>query len=86
MGWRGLPPKSFFAPIRESAMEKFIHRENLTLFKKRLAEPHSDAERKVLLKLLADEETKEPPQKNGIFKPRESASNYIGQRPLRSSV
>jgi hypothetical protein len=24
-------------------MEKYIHRENLTLFKKRLAESHSDA-------------------------------------------
>jgi hypothetical protein len=50
-------------------MEKFIHRENWALFKKRLAEPHSDAER-VLLKLLVDEGTKEPPQKNGILKPR----------------
>ena len=36
-------------------MEDFIHRENLALFKKRLAEPHSDAEREMLLKLLADE-------------------------------
>jgi hypothetical protein len=44
-------------------MEKFIHRENLALFRKRLAEPHSDAERQVLLKLLADEEAREPPPK-----------------------
>jgi len=51
-------------------MEKFIHRENLTLFKKRLAEAHTDAEREVLLKLLADEEAKEPPPKNGILKLR----------------
>jgi hypothetical protein len=51
-------------------MEKFIRRENLTLFKKRLAEAHTDAEREVLLKLLADEEAKEPPPKNGILKPR----------------
>jgi hypothetical protein len=51
-------------------MEKFIHRENLALFKKRLAEPHSDAEREVLLKLMADEEAKEPRPKNGILKPR----------------
>ena len=29
----------------ESALEEFIHRENLALFKKRLAEPHSEAER-----------------------------------------
>ena len=51
-------------------MEKYIHRENLTLFKKCLAESHSNAEREVLLKLLADEEAKEPPQRNGILKPR----------------
>jgi len=43
--------------------EKYVHRENLALFKKRLAEAHSDAERQVLLKLLADEEAKEPPRK-----------------------
>ena len=48
-------------------MEEFIHRENLALFKKRLAEPHSEAERGVLLKLLADEQAKEPPQKKGRF-------------------
>jgi len=29
-------------------MEKFIHRENLTLFKKRLAEAHTDADRRRL--------------------------------------
>jgi hypothetical protein len=51
-------------------MEKYIHGENLALFKKRLAEPHTDAEREILLKLLADEEAKEPPPKNGILKPR----------------
>jgi len=51
-------------------MEKYIHRENLTLFKKRLAESQSDAEREVLLKLLAEEEAKEPPPKNGILKSR----------------
>ena len=51
-------------------MEKYIHRENLTLFKKRLAESHSNAEREVLLKLLAEEEAKEPPRKDSILKPR----------------
>ena len=40
-------------------MDKFIHRENLALFKKRLAEPHDAATHKVLLKLLADEEAKD---------------------------
>ena len=39
-------------------MEKFIHEENLLLFRKRLAEPCGDAERRVLLKLLAEEEAK----------------------------
>jgi hypothetical protein len=51
-------------------MEKYIHRENIALFKKRLAESHDDSEREVLLKLLADEEAKEPPPHNGILKPR----------------
>ena len=40
-------------------MEKFIHRENLALFKKRLSEEHDAAAHKVLLKLLADEEAKD---------------------------
>jgi hypothetical protein len=51
-------------------MEKYIHSENLTLFKKRLAESHSNVEREELLKLLAEEEAKEPPPKNGILKSR----------------
>jgi hypothetical protein len=63
-------------------MENFIHRENLALFKKRLAEAHSDAERKVLLKLLADEEAKEPPTKIGILKPRQSVSQ---SRPVTTN-
>jgi hypothetical protein len=45
-------------------MDKFIHRENLALFRKCLAETRDDAERKVLLKLLADEEAKDAPAKN----------------------
>jgi len=49
-------------------MEKFIHKENLTLFKKRIAESHTDEEREVLLKLLADEEAKEPPPKIDVLK------------------
>jgi len=48
-------------------MEKYIHLQNLILFKKRLAEPHSEAEREVLLKLLADEQAKQPPQKKGVL-------------------
>ena len=44
-------------------MEEYIHLQNLILFKKRLTEAHSDAEREVLLKLLADEEAKKFPRK-----------------------
>jgi hypothetical protein len=50
-------------------LDKFIHRENLALFKKRLGEARTDAEREVLMKLLADEEAKEPPTKD-LLKPR----------------
>jgi hypothetical protein len=51
-------------------MERYIHHQNLTLFKKRLAEPRTNAEREVLLKLLADEQAKEPPLDDGIIKAR----------------
>ena len=56
-------------------MEEFIHQQNLALFKKRLAEPHTDAQGEVLVKLLTDEQAKEPPPKNGILKLRCSASS-----------
>ena len=51
--------------VLEAALEKFIHRENLLLFKKRLAEAHDAAAHEILLKLLADEEAKDvhPPNK-----------------------
>jgi hypothetical protein len=49
-------------------MEKVIHRENLALFKKCLAEPHTDAEREVLLRLLADEQAKDSRPKSGTLK------------------
>ena len=40
-------------------MDKFIHRENLALFRRRLADPAlTDAQRKVLLILLAEERGK----------------------------
>lgn len=48
----------------DAIMEKFIHRENLALYRKRLAEPLNDAQREVLLKLLAAEQAKEPVPKN----------------------
>ena len=44
-------------------MERFIHRENLALLRKRLAESKDDGQRRVLLKLLSDEEAKDAPSK-----------------------
>jgi hypothetical protein len=43
-------------------MENYIHRENLALLRKRLAEAQDDATRKVLMKLLAEEEAKDAPR------------------------
>ena len=43
-------------------MEKFIHRENLALLRKRLAETEDDAQRKIILKLLAEEEANGAPR------------------------
>jgi hypothetical protein len=40
-------------------MEEFIHRENLALFRKRLAEAPDEATRQIISKLLAEEEAKE---------------------------
>ena len=42
-------------------MEKFIHQPNLTLLRKRLAENHN-LQQEILLRLLAEEETKETPR------------------------
>lgn len=52
-------------------MKKFIHEENLKLFRKRLAETSDPAERQMLLKLLAEEEAKEPLER-GERAPRSS--------------
>ena len=40
------------------AMDNFIHRENLALYKKRLAETTDEHTRQMLLRLLAEEEAK----------------------------
>lgn len=40
-------------------MEEFIHRENLAIYKRRLAEPHTDAQHEILLRLQAQELAKE---------------------------
>jgi len=42
-------------------MKKFIHEENLKLFRKRLAETIDPEKRQMLLKLLAEEEAKNDP-------------------------
>jgi len=43
---------------RRGQVEDYIHRENIALFKKKLAEPHTDKERDVLLELLAEAEAR----------------------------
>ena len=53
-------------------MDKFIHRENLALFRRRLVEPHGDAEHQVLLKLLAEEEARDLPQSNDLSQERKN--------------
>jgi hypothetical protein len=45
-------------------MDSFIHRENLALYKKRLAETTDEATRNIILKLLAEEETKDGIHRN----------------------
>jgi hypothetical protein len=40
-------------------MEKFVHKENLKLYRKLLAETADEQRRQILLKLLADEEAKD---------------------------
>lgn len=44
-----------------NALRLYVHRENLALFKKRLTERCTDAQRRVLQELLAQEQAKEPP-------------------------
>jgi hypothetical protein len=52
----------------EAAMERFIHQQNLELYRKLLADPNDKDEgrRQMLLKLLAAEKAKDrqPPPKN----------------------
>jgi hypothetical protein len=42
-------------------VEDFVHRENLIIFKRRLSDAKSDVHRQLLLKLLAEEESKGGP-------------------------
>jgi hypothetical protein len=41
-------------------MEQFVHRQNLAHFRKLLAQPTDETQRRMLLKLIAEEEAKEP--------------------------
>ena len=41
-------------------MDKFIHRHNLENYRKQLAETKDEAQRRVLMKLVAEEEAKDP--------------------------
>jgi hypothetical protein len=42
-------------------VEDFVHRENLIIFKRRLADAKNDVQRQLLSKLLAEEESKGGP-------------------------
>jgi len=50
-------------------LSDFIHQQNLALFKKRLAEPCDEAQRKLLLMLLAEEEARKPPSEEKLRSP-----------------
>jgi hypothetical protein len=51
---------------RCSSMQDFIHQMNLEHYRKLLAVTQDEAERKLLLKLLAEEKAKEPPPKMAV--------------------
>ena len=46
-------------------MDEYIHQQNMVLFKKQIAEVNDEVKRKMLMKLLAEEEAKEPLPKTG---------------------
>jgi hypothetical protein len=52
-------------------MERFVHRQNIEHYRKLLAETTDEAQRRQLLKLLAEEEAKDPsaPQNGGAKSP-----------------
>jgi hypothetical protein len=76
-GWiagASVPKRNFVHNQGGLLMEEFIHQQNLALFKKRLAGPHTDAQGEVLVKLLTDEQARHPP-------PTQVVSIYIKQQP-----
>jgi hypothetical protein len=54
-------------------MDQFIHRQNLQNYRKLLAETTDETQRAQLLKLLSEEEAKDPsaPQKGGEKSPQD---------------
>ena len=42
-------------------MERFVHRQNIERYRRLLAETVDEAERRRIMKLLAEQEAKEPP-------------------------
>jgi len=44
-------------------MDRFVHLQNLTHFRKQLADTTDNSQRQQILKLLAEEEAKDPPHK-----------------------
>ena len=57
--------------------DEFVHRQNLEIFRKRLASATNEAERRMLRKLLVDEERKAPRQ-NGDGEPEDRRSPTTG--------
>jgi DNA repair exonuclease SbcCD ATPase subunit len=51
--------------LKEDAMDEYIHQQNLILFKKQIAEVKDEVKRNMLMKLLAEEQAKEPLPKRG---------------------
>jgi hypothetical protein len=58
-------------------MERFIQMQNEALFRRKLIDPHTtEPERQISLKLLAEEEAKEIPQKKGDVTPNVERSPH----------
>lgn len=54
--------------LREVTVEQFIHRQNLENYRRLLGTPDqkNDVRRQTILKLLADEMSKDPPPRMGL--------------------
>jgi hypothetical protein len=54
------PAIESFGSRLEVSMKKFIHDENLKLFRKRLTEATNESDRHIIRELIAEEEAKKP--------------------------